>query len=266
MNLEFKWLSQPLPRNYIKTSDRRGLVTFGDVSVEVPHNPFWQKFALGWEPETERVYQNLVKPGSTVVDIGAWIGSTLLFAMACGANKVIALEPNPESHTAINKMNWQHSNRESSIHLINKALSDQVQTVSMGVIEGENDTSTSGLAGNQFTVQTTTWPQLVKDYSLDKIDLIKIDIEGAEALLSEALQEMAERKNQAVHLSIHVPTFPADADIDAFIRSIENFSIYDDRGEALTHKNFANRILSDKTHPDWGTQHGNYFELLLIAK
>lgn len=258
--------SNLLERDYQSISESTDWVSIGGVAAQLPTNPFWKKFAQGWEPDTERIYRELIEPGATIVDIGAWIGSTLMFGLACGAKRIVALEPNPASFQAIRQIQWRDSEHGDAIELLNLGLSDEEGMVTMGVVEGETDTSTSGLAGNDFEVKTVCWETLVESKNLDDIDLVKIDIEGAEALLSAALVSLSKRPNQAVHLSVHVPVFPEYADVDAFVKSLENFSIQDDRGEGLSHKQFSDRVLSKQSHPHWGTQHGNYFELLLRSK
>src|SRR2546423_1295891 len=49
----------------------------------------------GFEPQTLRQYEKLVKPGSTVIDIGANVGAhTLPFARLVGkSGRVVAFEP-----------------------------------------------------------------------------------------------------------------------------------------------------------------------------
>ena len=218
-------------RSYKQLSTESGLVCIGDVQARVVHDRFWIKFAAGWEPETERIYRKCVKPGSTVLDIGAWIGSTILFALACGAEKIVALEPNPQSYETLSrfvKLNPQYSDR---IVLLNCAVSSRREVLSMGLVEGESDTSTSGIAGNDFKVEAVTLNDIVEECRLDKIDLVKIDIEGAEVFLSEALSELSARVGQTVHLSVHVSFFPQGSNRQAFIDSLKNYRVYDDRGD-----------------------------------
>ena len=240
-------------------------VTIGDLNVTVPDHPFWQKFADGWEPDTERVYQSTVKAGSTVLDIGAWIGPTLLFALACGAEKIIALEPNPESHSVIEKTLNLNPDIAKKITLLNQAANNKPGVLKMGLVKGESDTSTFGIQGDQIDIPTTTIGNLIELHDLEKIDLIKIDIEGAEVLLSDDLEKLSQQSGQVIHLSIHVPFFPEHSDKHRFARACKDFIIYDDRGEKLDHQVLIKRLLSEDSHPEWGTKHGNFFELLLIA-
>jgi hypothetical protein len=139
----------------------------------------------------------------------------------------------------------------------------------MGLAAGEEDTSMFGIRrqGHQdrnVQVSATPLHQLMKDYELGEIDLIKIDIEGAEVMLSKDLEILSRRQQPCIHLSIHVPFFPQTGDKPAFAKSLEDFVVYDDRGDLLEHGQLRNRILCETMHPAWGTQHGNFFELLLL--
>ncbi len=265
MTFDFSTDVPAFDRSYAKLDDDLCRVRVGDVEATLQHDRFWEKFANGWEPETERIYRKLVAPGSTVLDIGAWIGSTILFALACGADKVIAVEPNPGSFSALVALTELNPDLAHRIHLEHVAVSNREGVLTMGLADGEDDTSTSGLAGNDFEVQSTTLPLLLSRHNPGPIDLVKIDIEGAEVLLAHDLERFSKIPGQSVHLSIHVPFFPQAADIDSFIDALRDFQIYDDRGDQLAHREFAARILSSESHPHWGTQHGNFFEVLMIS-
>ena len=259
-----------LNREYVSTKNGFARVSIGDITITVEDDPFWQKFAQGWEPETERIYQAYVKPGSTVLDIGAWIGPTLLYSLACGAETIYAVEPNPHSYSILKNMLRLNPHIESRITLINKAVSSQNGSLNMGLAKDEDDTSMFGIQSddsdsNSIQIEATTLSDLISQYQLENIDLIKIDIEGAEALLDQDLQAISQQ-HQTIHLSIHVPFFPESADKHSFASAFKNFIVYDDRGEILSQDTLRHRLMTESSHPDWGTKHGNFFELLLLAK
>src|SRR6185295_3331065 len=59
---------------------------------------FWGEWERGtWEPGTREAIESHVTPGSTYVDIGAWIGPTVLWAAPIAA-RVLALEPDPVAY------------------------------------------------------------------------------------------------------------------------------------------------------------------------
>ena len=255
-----------LKRNYIPFADGLGAVSIGSVELVVVDHWFWPRFAQGWEPDTQRIYQGAIKPGATVLDVGAWIGPTLLFALASGAEKIIAVEPNPDSFSMLQKIIELNPGIEQAITLVNLAVSSKPGVLKMGLSKGESDSSMFGMQNQGIEIQTTTLRQLIRDHNLDSMDLVKIDIEGAEALLTDDLIMLSRLRQQLVHLSIHVPFFPDGTDLTAFCDAFKDFDIYDDRGEVLTHAELIKRLLSKKTQPLWGTKHGNFFELLLMAR
>lgn len=250
-------------RNYRQDGPEYGIVTIDADAFRVPHDPFWHRFASGWEPDTERIYRQLVRPGSTVLDIGAWIGPTVLLALACGAQRVIALEPNPGSRAALRDLLAHNPRIASRVELHGYAVGDRNGRVSMGMAEGETDTSTSGLGGNEFTATAVTLERFLADHPPGRMSLVKIDIEGSEALLAGDLALLA---GQPVHLSMHVPLFPERADIPALVGTLSRFDAFDDRGEHLETGELAERITTHASHPPWGSRHGNYFEVLLVPR
>jgi FkbM family methyltransferase len=65
------------------------------VSIEQRWQAFWELYrADGWEPDTQALVRDTLRPGDLFVDIGAWIGPVTLWALDCGAD-VIAIEPDP---------------------------------------------------------------------------------------------------------------------------------------------------------------------------
>jgi FkbM family methyltransferase len=241
-------------------------VSMDAFEILVPEHPFWSRFAQGWEPDTERIYRKTIKEGSVVLDIGAWIGPTLVFALYCGATKVIALEPNPNSFSRLERLIALNPDIADRVTLIDRALHPTPGKLKMGLPENESDTSTFGIGGEGVEAETISFNSLMRKYAPGNVDLVKIDIEGAEALLAAELRQLSRRTGQVVHLSVHVPLFPETADKELFANSFSGYDIFDDRGERLSQSVLQQRVLTIESHPEWGTQHGNFFELLLIAR
>jgi FkbM family methyltransferase len=252
-------------RQYRQLDDALGEIILDGQVFRVPRDPFWPRFARGWEPESARVYESVVREGSQVLDIGAWIGPTVLFALARGAARVVAVEPNPASYAALEKLLSLNPGFASRVSLVNAALADVPGTLSMGMPVDDDDSSRFGLGGDDIEVRAITLDALMREQSLSAPDLVKIDIEGAETLLANDLERLSRSPGQVVHLSVHVPLFMSGADRERFASSLAGFSAWDDRGEKLSVQELHRRITSTETHPWWGTRHGNYFELILVA-
>jgi FkbM family methyltransferase len=134
-----------------------------------------------------------LKPGDTVFDLGAYSALTsIAFSKAVGPKgRVLALEPDPLNYKAsvVNVASNYRINRLENIILIPAAISDQpgiLQLSSEGAM-GSSLTSIVGKhRGSLVDVECITLQDLMFRYSLDRVDFIKMDIEGAELLTTLA--------------------------------------------------------------------------------
>jgi len=257
--------SKPWHRTYRQGNAGTGSVVVEGIEFEVSDHEFWHWYSADWERRTEQVYRQFVRPGGLVLDIGAWIGPTVIYALACRASRVVVLEPNPDSFAALSQIANSVSEDMCQLNLLNIAIDNQEGEVSMGLPEGSVDTSRSGWEGQDFVVPSITLEQLVESQNIRSPDLVKIDVEGGEANLGEGLLNLASCL-PVVHLSVHVPFFPPDSRIDEFIRAVSAYEIFDDRGRHLLHDEFAERVTSTERFPAWGRRKGNFFEVLMLSK
>ncbi len=110
-----------------------------------------------------------------IVDAGAHAGLFSLRA-AVAAQRVVALEPNPEME-ALFRLNVTR-NASSNVQILPKAL--WVDEAGVELVEGSHSAASSVFAngGRRFRAGSLTLDSLVA--SLGHIDLLKLDIEGAE--------------------------------------------------------------------------------------
>jgi len=131
--------------------------------------------------ETE-LFKKQVKKGMTVLDIGAHIGYyTLLAANLVGENgRVFAFEPHP-GHFALLEKNVR-INGYKNVVLVQKAVSNKSEHTNLFLGEGSGLHSLSDRVGKKsIAVEAVTLDDFFdKDY---KVDVIKIDVEGAEMLV-----------------------------------------------------------------------------------
>jgi len=85
---------------------------------------FWDWFeSETWEPDTARVLRLCLDSDTTYVDVGAWIGDTVLLG-ACRAGSVIAFEPDPTAR-AVLKRNLSLNPLMENVQVRDEALSDR---------------------------------------------------------------------------------------------------------------------------------------------
>lgn len=148
-------------------------------------------YTLGsFEPATVKLYGTLVKPGDTVLDIGANVGAhTLPLARLVGeAGRVIAFEP---TSFAINKLGENLS--------LNPELVNRVTVLKMMLVAERGAPLEPSIFSSWPLVSTdslhekhrgrlmdttgavsATLDQTVEELKLEKIDFIKLDVDGHE--------------------------------------------------------------------------------------
>jgi FkbM family methyltransferase len=150
------------------------------------------------EDNERKAVERLLLPGQTFLDIGAHHGFyTLLASRIVGATgMVLSFEPSPNSfavleyHVQINKQDTGIEN----VCLWQAAAAAAEGSAAFYVVE-EGDTGRNSLrpvadcACVEITVPTVYIPNLLRDISAGKVDFVKLDAEGAELIILEALRD-----------------------------------------------------------------------------
>ncbi len=170
------------------------------------HSKFWRKASAGdWEPETFAVLDQYLSPDRDYLDIGAWIGPTVLYG-ARKARHVWCFEPDP---TAFRHLAWNLDlNKIHNVSAFGVALSDQFGVARMASVRGEPGDSTSSLlhdGAHGTDALTIAWEQFEAANDLSGVSLVKMDIEGAEFFVLPALISWLKRQRPALLLSTHAP-------------------------------------------------------------
>lgn len=142
--------------------------------------------ALGvYENYEMEIFRSFCNVGATVVDIGANVGLyTVTAAVRVGkTGSVIAIEPHPESYRYLVKTVAE--NGLVQVKSFEVAAGDSPRTVSLFATE-ENQADSriynGGGRRQETTTQMTTVDHLLADNGISTVDVIKMDIQGAEAL------------------------------------------------------------------------------------
>jgi FkbM family methyltransferase len=171
-----------------------------------------------WEQSTTKIFKKVVKEGNTVVDLGANIGYfTLLAAKLVGKKgKVYSFEPEPRNYNYLLKN--IELNKYDNVFATQKAVSDEAGKTKLYICPYDTGHHTinqyGGIKAHKpdfiddkkdfVEVETVTLDDFFKDMK-KPIDVIKVDIEGAEML---ALSGMDRVLMENKKLKMFIEFFP----------------------------------------------------------
>ncbi len=202
-----------------------------------------------WEFEVTKCILENIKPSDVVVEIGANIGYyTTIIAdiLKRGSGKLIAYEANEEVYR-LAQVSLLLNNSESKVQLKNLAVSDKEGEIEFSYY-AINPKVEMNLGAAHLTIQDdfgqkTLKQRMVKCVSLDEdladipsIDVLRMDIEGSEALALKGAKKLIER---SPNLKIIMEWFPSAishyCDVDMLIKELRGygFDFYDIEGEFL---------------------------------
>jgi FkbM family methyltransferase len=165
-----------------------------------------------YEPETVGVFRAVVRPGMVVADIGANIGyHTVILAKRVGRKGAVhAFEPDADTYQEL--VANVRRNRCAHVHCSGLALSavSGRQSLYLG-LDSVNSALRPNLHSGTATVavETITLDTYVSRAGLNRLDLLKIDVEGAERLVLEGGVRTLNnfRPMLIVELSVHSDVF-----------------------------------------------------------
>lgn len=163
---------------------------------------FWDRWASGeWEPHTKAAIDRFVD-GGTFVDIGAWVGPTVLWA-AERAGRVVAVEADP----AALDMLTRNVDGLGNVDIVAVAIGDRDGLTTIGV--GGDSMSRTG--DGDHVVRCVTVPTLWAEHGIRDVQLVKVDVEGAEAEFLSGAAPFLRDVGAPVLLSTH-PWAPLDVE------------------------------------------------------
>lgn len=164
-----------------------------------------------YEPQETNLLRWLLKPEMTFVDVGAnWGYFSLLAAHLVGAQGcVVSLEPDPRLFPLL-ESNLQ-SNQLSHVIPLQVAAADKTATLLMeGFAVEEGNWGLSRLTldvpatSAAFSVSARLLDELLDERGVDEVDLVKIDVEGAEDLVLAGMAAgLVQRRYKRILLEVH---------------------------------------------------------------
>lgn len=187
---------------------------YADKEKFPKHYNFWIKSYQTWEDETFTIYNRFLEPEYDYIDIGSWIGPTVLYA-ANIARHTYAIEPNKLVFHELIKNLKLNQNIFHKVTCLNAALSSQTGIMKLYIKSSEGDSMSSILSNSEdyenYEVPSLTIEDLNNRYKLDKVNLIKIDVEGAEYDLIPSMEDYLVKHQPTLYLSIHPPYLKSKA-------------------------------------------------------
>jgi FkbM family methyltransferase len=189
---------------------------------QTPYGRFWipdgSDYVLPFNlAEQERkIYgdgEQAVRTGDVVVDCGANVGVFTRAALAAGARTVVAIEPAPENILCLRR-NFEREIASGAVILIEKGVWDKDDMLTLRV-DPHNSAADSFVihredAHEGARAPLTTLDKIVRELKLERVDFIKMDIEGAEQrALAGARETLAKHRPRLALSAYHNAEDPA---------------------------------------------------------
>jgi FkbM family methyltransferase len=188
---------------------------------DTPSGRFWIPSGSRWvlpfnlAEQKRRIYgndQQSVRAGDVVLDCGANVGVTVRVWLEAGAKQVVAIEPAPENIEVLRR-NFKEEIAAGRVILYPKGVWDKDEILPMQ-IDPNNSAADSFLIHREGGTEVrgiplTTIDKLVDELKLERVDFIKMDIEGAEPrAIIGGRQTIAKYHPRMALCTYHAPDHP----------------------------------------------------------
>jgi FkbM family methyltransferase len=200
------FLYKLVPPNYLykkyspRYATRQGINYKLDISKVVDHNLYY-----GY---TDADYNSVLadlKTARVILDIGANIGNSSLYYTSINPDaQILAFEPHPDTYKlAAENLKL---NKFPNIHLINIGLGEKRETLKLYEVNDNNPGMNRILtAENDFpfkTIEVDRLDNVCREQNIDKIDFIKIDVEGFEYSVLAGGKEVIQKSKPVLFIEL----------------------------------------------------------------
>jgi FkbM family methyltransferase len=141
-----------------------------------------------------------VKPGDVVVDLGGNIGIFTRYAYHMGASKIVTFEPDRRYFEILKQ------NAPAKAVLFNAAIADQLGSLTLtesSHLGGSNLWHQKDPTVTQYDVNLYTLDYILETGLIDRIDFLKVDIEGSEIIALKGISDSNLSKIRNVAVEYH---------------------------------------------------------------
>lgn len=167
----------------------------------------YRSFVYGtWEPNVIRAVTETVKPGMTIIDIGAHIGYySLLFAKCVGpSGRVFAFEPLPDNFALLQKN--VGLNNLLNVYALNQAVFSRTQEITIAAPDDQPNPGSGSMhneAGHKhYRVEAISMDDFCEKLAL-RPDILKMDVEGTEYDVLIGAKETINRYRPNLFIELH---------------------------------------------------------------
>ena len=213
-------LIRVVPPAVVDDGDYVATIVDGHI-IAVPHEErdvaIYHALRGTLEPGLVAAFRRVLQPGMTVVDVGANLGVYTLHALSGIAlhGRVFAFEPVPRTYEALRRNLKLNGFADSTVIATHEqAVSDRTGVGRMFYEVGNAGHSTlypkPNVAVEELTVETVRLDDAIADHH---VDVIKIDVEGAEQAVIAGMPEIIAANPQLVTFMEFAPSHLARAGV-----------------------------------------------------
>lgn len=193
------------------------------VSFSAPNPTIVRRTRNRFSSEEEELedFVNEIEDDDVVYDIGANTGIYTLFAAKkCPNGKVIAFEPYPPNINILKRD--IRRNNIGNIDVFDIALSDSTGRIQFNQPDDDDigyGSSSIEADGSEDTIEvpTTTGDKLIADNKIPYPNIVKIDVEGAEPLVIDGLEDaLSSESCRTVYCEVHLSGVDYRSSIEDF--------------------------------------------------
>ncbi|MFT3682707.1 MAG: FkbM family methyltransferase [Ferruginibacter sp.] len=159
--------------------------------------------------EDWKTFEDLLTPESTCIDVGAHGGAwTVPLSKRCTKGTVYAIEALPY-YADVLRITLSLLFRTRNVKLFNNAVSDKAGVVSLRykdkkgrLLTGMTHVSSSGKEQDTIDVECLSLDQFAEKERIEKLDFIKIDVEGFELFVLRGASTILKKFKPAVYCEI----------------------------------------------------------------